>query len=197
MTDLDGAVMVGLGALCLLNLLFVLAIARRLRLFGDVIMEGRSHSEAVGHSASFLLPNGSAAPEFTTISVDGVPISRDDLVGQRSLIVFLLANCAPCHKQLPDFVRYAPTVASQSHVLAVISGQGDEVGSVIRSLKDVATVVVDKEEREIGSAFSVRAYPTFYLLDEEGAIQRGGATVQHLAAGALGLNGQPAVAVRP
>jgi thiol-disulfide isomerase/thioredoxin len=155
----------------------------------DELTHRRTRLEGGEEYSSFLAPPGSLAPDFTTTSVDGARRSRGDLIGRPSVIAFLSASCVPCHKQVPDLVRYAPTVASSANVLAVISGSGDKVDALMNELKEVATVVIGEDAHSLGSAFSVQAYPTFYLLDESGVIQSGGPTVQRLAAGAATFPG--------
>lgn len=177
----DSAALEVLGAFCALNLMLTVAMARRLREFGEHLTPLQPGAGYSGDHSSFLLPRGSVAPDFTTTSIDGTQRSRRDLLGKPSLIAFLLTNCPPCHKQVPDLLRYAPTVASPANVLAVISGQGEEADSLASALKGIATVVREEEEPTLGRAFSVEAYPTFYLLDDNGMIQSGAPTIHRLA----------------
>lgn len=187
-----GAALAVLGAVSLLNLFLVLAIARRVREFGEHLVGQQSRAE----QSPFLLPSGTLAPDFTTTSLDGSYVSRTALIGQPSLIAFLLADCAPCHKQVPALVQYAPTVAARANVLAVISGSGNGMDSLTNALEEVATVVIEEGERPLGDAFSVQAYPAFYQLDESGVIQSSGPTIPRLAAGVGGSRREIVAAVQ-
>lgn len=159
------------GALSLVNLILIVALARRQR---------RYAAESVRPSDFELLTlqKGSDAPDFVATSVTGSRRSLGDLKGTPSLIAFFAATCRGCRTQIPAFVKLARTVpGGPPHVLAVITGDGDEGRDLRNALVEVATVIVEPDRSPIADAFSVRAYPTFYVLDGEARIRASGTSV--------------------
>lgn len=159
------------GALCLVNLMLIVALARRQRSYGE-------ESARPSDFALLTLQKGSDAPDFVATSVNGSRRSLGDLKGSPSLIAFFAATCRGCRAQIPAFVKLAHTVpGGPLHVLAVIDGDGDEGRDLLSALVEVATVIMEPERGSIADAFSVRAYPTFYVLDGEARIRASGTSV--------------------
>jgi thiol-disulfide isomerase/thioredoxin len=179
MAYLSAAVIV-LGVLCLANMALTLAAIRRLR----------EHGELLSQQAQFRpaprIPPGTPAPEFTAVLTDGDTCSLADLGGARSVIAFLAPRCAPCRTELPEFAEFARRMpGGAAQVLVVLTGGDSEVAEFTAALRGVASVTIEPRRGPVGRAFSVGGYPTFYLLDENGVIQAGGATVGMVAAPAL------------
>lgn len=150
------------GALCLLNLLFVLGVVRRLREHGTAIA-------ALGRGAGSdesVLPAGAAVGAFSATTTKGEPVSAESLSG-RTLVGFFAPGCEPCHLQLPSFVDAAADVPGErSQVLAIVEvGDGDQAAMVDR-LGAVARVVLDEPGGEVAKAFGAVAFPAFCVLDE-------------------------------
>jgi peroxiredoxin len=120
------------------------------------------------------LPVGTQIPEFTTTVVGGGSLSLADLAGARSAVAFLSASCQPCREQLPEFQDFARTIpGGRSQVLAVIIGSSSSPGMAdfVAELTDIASVAVEPRQGAAQEAFSVRAFPTFFVLDERGRVE--------------------------
>lgn len=154
-----------LAALCLVNLVLVLAAIRRVS----------TQEHMPPRYAPLRLPLGSSIPEFSAVTVAGEERTRSDLLGAPSLIGFFSPNCAPCHSQLPDFIKAAMTISGgPSHVLAVVVGESDDAIEFTNGLADSASVVIEPRRGPLVSAFSATGFPTFYLTEPDGRIKVSG-----------------------
>jgi hypothetical protein len=158
-----------LTAVSLLNLLLILGVIRRLR--------SRPVSRLVDHSA--VLPVGAVAGEFTARDLRDRPVSRDGLSG-RTLVGFFSPGCSPCLDRLPDFVA-ASAAFGPERSLAVVIGDAGSAGEYLPSLEPVARVVPQNPDGPLISAFSVSAFPTFFVVDATGRILAGGLTLDDLS----------------
>lgn len=187
MTFLTIAV-VGVSALCLVNLWLIVAMARKLRSHGEQLAHGGHRPRpAVG------LPPGTPVPEFTVTTMTGATVSAADLRGQRSVIGFFSPDCAPCREQVPVFTAFARTLpGGAARPLAVISGQGtapdadDGADHLARQLAEVAHVVRGPSAGVAATALAVSGFPTFILLDAAGRVAAGAHAVAPIAGIASG-----------
>jgi len=113
------------------------------------------------------------APDFSVTTVDGEYISLDDLKGKVVLLDFWGTWCAPCVASVPA-LRELNKKYSKSEVFVMlgVSSDGDEDKwrEFIGKEKMVWPQFLDRQ-REVQRAFSVRAFPTYIVLDHEGIIR--------------------------
>jgi hypothetical protein len=86
-------ILIGLGVLCLINLVLVLRILARIK--------ANEHS----HSDGMPLPIGSPAPAFHALTLAGKGMTDAMLAGHPILFVFVSPNCDACRSvigRLPD-----------------------------------------------------------------------------------------------
>jgi peroxiredoxin len=168
------------GVLCLVNLLLTFGVIRRLR------QQAKSHvhdhtGSSDDDSGAYQLARGTPAPDFSATATSGDGVSLADLTGSRSLIAFLASECEPCRTVLPELVALARSVpGGPAQVLAVVVGNNASVDTFVDALEGVSRVVVEPGIGEISTAFGVRAFPTFYMVDERGVIQSGSSTLRRL-----------------
>ena len=162
------AVVVLVGALCVLNLLLTLGVIRRLREHTDLIAESTSPPPGMP-----TLPVGRQVADYTATTTDGEPVSRDDLSGD-TLVAFLTPTCKPCQEQMPELAKVAQVWAGgRDHVLVVIIGDSGEAAKYVKTLAPVARVVVEESlDSPITTAFEVAAFPLFGLVDGIGKVLR-------------------------
>lgn len=116
-----------------------------------------------------LLPSGDPAPSVELTTLDGTPVRLDELRGKKVLLYFWAPWCGVCKVVTPNLRWLARS-------------DGVEVVSIASAYEDLASVRAADPESfsnlallggdEAARAFAVRAYPTFYVLDEEGRIER-------------------------
>lgn len=116
-----------------------------------------------------LLPSGEPAPNVEITALDGTPVSLAELRGKKVLLYFWAPWCEVCKAVTPNLRWLARS--DRVEVVSIASAYED-LASVRaadpKTFSDLALLGGDDAAR----AFAVRAYPTFYVLDEEGRIQR-------------------------
>jgi hypothetical protein len=163
------------GALTLLNLLLTFGIIRRLR-----------QRPATGPATyPGVLPSGSLVGDFAARDLRQQPLSRADLDG-RTLVGFFSPGCDACSEQLPAFVAAARSADfGPRHSWAVVVGDAESASPYLPSLEPVARVALQNEDDSLLSAFSVQAFPAFFVVDATGRVVAGGAAVDDLPVAAV------------
>jgi hypothetical protein len=165
MRYLDAAVIL-LGVLCLVNLLVMVGILRRMRAAADW------HPGPL-----FTLGPGSAVGEFSVITTTDEPVSNDTLAG---MVGFFSAGCEACHELLPAFLERAREMEREK-VLAV-AGAGDE--ETVRALAPVARVVVaGLDGGPLARAFQNTWTPALYMVGDDHRVVAVGTRMEELPAG--------------
>lgn len=162
------------------DLLLILLLARRVRQLGE---------RAAAPVSAPWLPVGTEIPDFTTVAMDGTPVSLDWLRGEQALVGFFTPDCPPCHNQLPLFAEHAVTIGGPRRAVAVISGGEVEAAEFIRDLEGKATIIHEPRRGLVATAFANNAFPGIYLLDADGTVIARGASVyavRHPARAAAG-----------
>lgn len=151
------------GLLCLADLLLTFGVIRRLREHTEKLESLRGlDGPASG------LPNGATPEPFTALTVSG-----ERLEGPAGLrvIAFFAAGCSACPERVPAFLDYLRVnQVARDAVLAVIVNPQPEPVSYQESLAEVAPVCVEGHDGPINTAFSVRAFPSFCVLDGAGSV---------------------------
>ncbi|NUW44346.1 TlpA disulfide reductase family protein [Nonomuraea rhodomycinica] len=156
------------GVLCLLNLLLLFGVIRRLR-----------EQSSMLEPPSLTLPVGGAVGDFSAVTTTRETVSMDSL-GDGTLVGFFSSTCQPCHEKLPEFVAFAETTAARS--LAVVATAPDEGAEMISALESVAdVVVVESLGSPVAKAFDVRGTPAFVTV-ERGKVSATGLPASHLRA---------------
>ncbi|MCP2337828.1 peroxiredoxin family protein [Actinomadura rupiterrae] len=157
------------GALSLLNLLLTVGILRRMR--ADAAAGVRT---SAAPDDLFALSPGSPVGEFSAVTTDGDPVTRETAAG---VVAFFSANCDGCHVLLPSFIERARTLG-RGNVLAVMGGDEPET---VAALEPVARVVhADRDGGPIAHAFQNKWTPALYLLGEDGRLVGTGSRMDEL-----------------
>ncbi|GIH73964.1 TlpA family protein disulfide reductase [Planobispora longispora] len=161
MTYLTAAV-VFVGLLCLLNLVLLLGVVKRLRQHSDLLAAGGRPGPGPS-----LEPGGTIG-DFRAPTADGATLAAEQLAGG-TIVGFLSPGCGPCERILPEFARFA--AADTRPVLAVVvAAAPEEAGPAAELLSPAATVVVEGIDGPVARAFGVDAFPTFCLVGEDGTV---------------------------
>jgi peroxiredoxin len=113
------------------------------------------------------------APEFSFTSSSGEYITLDDLKGKVVMLDFWGTWCPPCVASVPElrnlYKRYSK---DSSFVLIGISSDHDD--AIWRDFTDKNKMVWPQyrdRDRRILEAFSIRAFPTYIIIDHEGIVR--------------------------
>lgn len=161
MAILSAAIVV-VGLLCLADLLLTFGVIRRLREHSEQLA-GFGQDTAVTQLAADEVP----AP-FTALGTTGEQLTGP--TGLR-LVAFFSAGCSACPESVPAFVDYLrANHIARDEVLVVIGSSQAEPVSYAEQLAEVAPVCVEPPGGELETAFKVRGYPAFCLLDATGSV---------------------------
>jgi thiol-disulfide isomerase/thioredoxin len=152
-----------LTLLCLGNLLLTVGVIRRLNEHTAAL------DDLAGEPPGVMRPAGETVDGFATIARDGTPVTLESLGGP-TLVGFFSPGCGPCHERLPQFVARARRTPA-GRALGVVVGAGAEAQDMAAELADVATVVVEDSRGVLSTAFGVKGFPAFALVDADGRIE--------------------------
>lgn len=170
------------GVVCVLNLVFAVTLARRLRECGGLLARQLPHG--YHRPLSHRLPPGSQIGDFSASTVAGDTVSLGTLSASKALVGFFSPACAPCREQFPAFAELAQTMLGGSgQVLAVVAGDPDRASEFAAGLDGVASVVLESLAGPLASAFSVQARPAFFLLDPGGKVASNAPALAMLTSG--------------
>jgi protein-disulfide isomerase len=163
---------VALSLICLLDLFLTVGVVRRLKEHTAAL------DELAGAPAEVMKPVGTSIADYTATTVDGARIALDLLAGP-TLVGFFSPRCGPCRERLPEFVaRAAETPAGR--VLAVVVGTdrdgivGGDSQAMVAALAGATPVVLERPGGVVGTAFGVRGFPAFGLVDASGRLVASG-----------------------
>lgn len=169
------------GLLGGLNLLLTLGVIRKIR-------AGNTQTSPVGKTGmppDAVLAPGARADDFAVTDIRGDAISRDSL-HTPTLVGFFSADCDACKDQLPAFLAAARrTIGARERVLAVVTPPTADTQSLVTPLADVGRVVIEAYDGELTTAFRVRMWPAFALVDGEGNVVSSGWEMQALTGRAM------------
>jgi hypothetical protein len=167
MPYLSTAVALAIG-LCLLDLVLTLGVIRRLREHTELL--SRRTADDTEFEPVMMGP-GERPEDFTAVTMDGSMITSN---AEHGLIAFLSPGCKLCHEQLPDFMEYARRFpGGRGATIAVVVGEGPQAEELAARVESVARVVIEAHGGALSTAFKVRGYPAYAILDD-GAVQASG-----------------------
>jgi hypothetical protein len=161
MAILSAAIVV-VGLLCLADLLLTFGVIRRLRDHAKQLAAFPQDTVVTDLAA------GEVPPPFTALGITGEQLTGP--IGLR-LVAFFSAGCSACPERVPACVDYLrENHIARDEVLVVISSSQPEPVGYAEHFAEVAPVCVEPPGGELETAFKVRGYPAFCLLDATGSV---------------------------
>lgn len=120
--------------------------------------------------AAQLLAKGGLAPDFELADENGNPIKLSDFRGKKVLLDFSMINCGWCKIALEQFNKPDYQFSENIVPLYVNPVDPQEKMDKYRSKVSIPFPVLVNAE-EVGKAYGVSGYPTFYLIDENGKVE--------------------------
>lgn len=114
---------------------------------------------------------GTQAPAFELVDIEGNVISSDDTEGKVVVLNFWFIGCKPCLKEIPELNMVHNTYKDKPDVVFA-SISLDELEKVQKKLKkyNIEYPVV-ADGRSASELFGVFAYPTNMVIDKQGNYQ--------------------------
>jgi peroxiredoxin len=129
-------------------------------------------SQVAGNRKKILpLEEGTEAPDFETRDMNGNLVQLSSLRGQKVLMNFSIINCGWCKVALDHLNQEDFDLPDDIHVYYVNPVDSKtQVEKYIQKFQVPFTVIPDAQA--IGDSYRVNGYPTFYLIDEKGKIEK-------------------------
>lgn len=112
------------------------------------------------------------APDFSFTSADGERITLEDLKGKVVMLDFWGTWCPPCVASVPELKNLYRRYSKEQFVLIGISSDFDEAKWRDFTGKNRMLWPQYRDtDRRILEAFSIRAFPTYIIIDHEGILR--------------------------
>lgn len=119
----------------------------------------------------YLLKEGQEAPDFVVKDMDGITIQLSQFKGQKVLLNFSMIHCGWCKIALDEFNKEDFDFAEG--ITALYINPVDSKEDMVKYLEKFnVPFPVIAEAESIGKSYGVSGYPTFYLIDEKGVIEK-------------------------
>ena len=129
-------------------------------------------AKPVLHKIQFLSV-GKTAQEIRGKDVDGKEFQLSNYRGKVVLLDFFADWCPHCVAMYPHERQLVSQYAGQSFVILGVSQESkDTLRQLFVDKKVTWRCWSDGEDKHIGEEWQVTAYPTIYLIDQEGVIRR-------------------------
>lgn len=116
---------------------------------------------------------GAPAPDFTLKNLSGEDVTLSKLQGQVVLVNFWATWCAPCRAEMPAIQRRYDALKDQGFtVLAVDDDEAQrDVAAFAEAYELTFPILLDPGESVVG-LYRVLAFPTTFIVDRQGTIQK-------------------------
>lgn len=162
-----------LAAVAVSNLLVSFALIGRLRSLDTLVR---------AHPADASLPRrGERIRPFHATTVDGQPLTADELASGPALVGFFSPDCRECKRVVADLFAHPPSVP----VLAVVAGNPSVPGSatLVAELGRLGRVAYGDDNDSLQQAFRLTAFPTL-IRTQDGTVAAAGHELADVLGGA-------------
>jgi peroxiredoxin/uncharacterized membrane protein YphA (DoxX/SURF4 family) len=128
---------------------------------------GQRPRAADGRDLPAPVEPGRRAPDFAVEDLEGTSHQSSDLIGERTVLVFISATCGPCRGLMPELARWRSMLAGRLAIHVLASGD-------VPTLRDLAEehdvpLLLDTDGR-ISERFGVSGTPSGLELSPEGTV---------------------------
>lgn len=114
---------------------------------------------------------GEKFPDFNLTTIDGKNYTSEELRGKIILFNFWFTSCRPCIEELPDINNLVKEFQSEDIVfIAPTFDESTKVDKFLKRFNFEYEVVSDVKDFVLGN--NIRTFPTHFVIDREGYIER-------------------------
>jgi peroxiredoxin len=119
------------------------------------------------------LEQGMIAPDFDLTTLDGEQAALSDFRGEPVMVNFWATWCPPCRAEMPDMQKLYEDNGYTILALNMTSTETnvEDVGEFVDELGLTFPILMD-ETADVMENYSIQVYPTSYLIDSSGRVQR-------------------------
>ncbi|MNZ64481.1 Thiol-disulfide oxidoreductase ResA [compost metagenome] len=131
-----------------------------------------SQKEAAG-DAIIGIQKGDQAPDFELTDVEGNLVQLSDFRGKKVLLNFWATWCPPCKAEMPHMQSFYKDFSDEVVVLGVNMTSIDKGMEAIQAFSEeygLTFPIALDQEGEVMDTYQITAYPTTYVIDQEGMI---------------------------
>jgi len=136
--------------------------------YGPVELPAALRPPALGVKAE----EGALAPDFLLARLDGNELRLSDLRGQAVVLNFWATWCAPCRKEIPQFVDAYERYRDRGLVIVGINMQ--EGKSIVRPYAEdfgMDFPIVIDVDGEVGDGYRILGLPVTHFIDRDGVVR--------------------------
>jgi peroxiredoxin len=113
------------------------------------------------------------APDFAFTSAQGEYITLEDLKGKVVMLDFWGTWCPPCVESVPELRNLHKRYAKEPSfvLIGISSDHDDETWREFTNKNRMVWPQYRDKDRKILSAFNIRAFPTYIIIDHEGIVR--------------------------
>lgn len=119
------------------------------------------------------LPSGLEAPPFTALDLSGAPVSLEDFLGRRVLLIFFSPACIHCQAMAPEIAALPPDGGAGGPVPVVVTTGDREANLKLVEEHGIRCPVLLQEELDVAMRYGAIGSPLGYLVDERGLLASG------------------------
>ena len=119
-----------------------------------------------------LLPTGerAAAPHFELLDLQGRPWTLEALAGKPAVLYFFAPWCGVCAASAPQLRWFDRWMGDEVQVVLVGLDWSSPAELEAYAARHDLTLPVLGAGADVGAAYRIQGYPTYYVLDAEGRI---------------------------
>ena len=116
---------------------------------------------------------GDTLPHFSVMTADGRFLSRDSLLGKRSVVVFFHTQCTDCQKELPRVDSLYRHFSGQADFRLICIAREEGGKSIARfwAEKQLAMPYSPQADRSVFSLFAYTNVPRIYISSPDGVVR--------------------------
>ncbi len=115
------------------------------------------------------------APDFTLNSLDGEPVTLQELKGRPVILNFWASWCPPCRAEMPAFqLAWQEYMDTDLVILAVNATHQDTISEINQFIEqnNLEFAILLDMTGKVSSSYQIHSLPTTFLIDRDGIITK-------------------------
>jgi thiol-disulfide isomerase/thioredoxin len=137
-----------------------------------VLSSGNYFGSDKSNSVKSSLVRGKQVENFDAVTISGNTFSLQENQGKAVIINFWATWCPPCKEEMPRLQASTQEYSNQLKIVGVsVDTSVNDVKDYIGKVGVTFPIVVDNKALALQSKFNVQAFPTSFIIDQNGILQ--------------------------